>query len=201
MATPAKAVEPIAHLARLLGLTKTRFVIPAAPIQHVTYLRRKTESWFDVFERKPGRENEKELRRAAAAIAKLARDETVVHKVPQGKVAVVGMSQGGAVAITMFLAEEVRLAGLVLISTWLPLPTKWKKEELPAVNKKTPILMLHGGSDRVIPLSEAQTSAQQIRNLGRSVTFKSFAGEGHTLQGAIGSVAAELVRFFRSVLA
>lgn len=162
-------------------LPTTRFVLPKAPVVPVTYLKKKASSWFDIFQRLPGRENEKELRAAARGVARLVRLEKTNHGIDSDRVIVLGMSQGGAVALTFYLQEEIKVAGVIAAATWLPIPTKWKTTNIAKANALTKLLMLHGDRDDVIPIAEATKSMEQLRRFGREVRWIRYPRGGHTL--------------------
>lgn len=181
----------MAFFARI-HLPRTRFVFVKAPTQYVTYMRKRTSSWFNIDRRLPGFENVAELRSAAAGVSKIVRAELEKHQIPGNKVVVLGMSQGGAVALTFYLAEPTRVAGVIGTATWLPLPTKWERSALPADNAGTPCYIQHGTEDAVIPLAEASGSARKLKALGRSTKFKAYAGGGHALLERFSAVVTDI---------
>ncbi len=178
-------------------LPRTRFLFPRAPVADVTYYGKRAASWFNVFERKPGREDEQELRAAAAGIARLVREEKRLRNIPSERVIVLGMSQGGAVALTLYLAEEIKVGGVIGAATWLPIPTKWNKSNLAAANAGTNLLMQHGDRDDVIPVQEAIDSMRKVRSLGRNVRFIRYPRGGHTLAEEITKVAMDIIAFVK----
>ena len=63
--------------------------------------------------------------------------------VAPGKVLLAGFSQGGAIALHTGLRHSQRLAGILALSTYLPLGEALPDEGSPA-NKSAPIFMAHG---------------------------------------------------------
>lgn len=122
-----------------------------------------------------------ELRAAARGIARLVRLEKTNHGIDSSRVIILGMSQGGAVALTFYLQEEIKVAGVIAAATWLPIPTKWSAASLAKANAQTKLLMLHGDKDDVIPIAEATKSMEQLRGLGRNVQWIRYPRGGHTL--------------------
>lgn len=190
-------LRALAILSRV-SLPGTRFVFVRAPKKFVTYLNREATSWFDILQRRQGAENFNELRLAAAGIERIVRMETV----PTDKIVILGMSQGGAVALTFFLAEDMQIAGVIVASTWLPVPSVWSrvKETLPSDNIITPLFVLHGNRDTTILLAEANRSVRDLRALGRKVDYKVYQNGGHTLLNRIDAVVPDIIAKFKAMI-
>jgi len=181
-------------------LPLTRFIFVRAPRQRVNYIGKVLESWFQIEKRLAGRENVGELRAAAAGVSKIILAQKSLYNITDDKIVVLGMSQGGAVALTFYLAEKVRVAGVIGAATWLPLPTLWKKEALAAENDYTPCHLVHGRQDVVITAREAQSSRDILRRLGREVTYREYAGAGHSMVARFGAVVPDLVAKTKEML-
>jgi len=71
----------------------------------------------------------------------------VAQGIPSDRIVVAGFSQGGAVALLM-LRSDKKLAGVVGLSTYLPL----REEEgaISKANEGTPVLQAHGDQDPVV---------------------------------------------------
>lgn len=192
MGSTPEQLTPLAVFAKQ-ELPRTRFVFARAPKQHVNYIGRKLESWFNIDKRVAGRENVAELRAAAAGVSKIVLDQKRIYNFTDDKIVVLGMSQGGAVALTFYLAEKVRVAGVIGAATWLPLPTLWKAEALAAENDNTPVHIVHGRLDKVITTAEAKRSADILEGLGREVTYKEYAAAGHSMVKRFGVVVPDLI--------
>ena len=63
-----------------------------------------------------------------------------------------GFSQGGAVSLYSGLRYPERLAGLVVLSSYLPMRSTLDVERSPA-NAGLPIFMAHGADDPVLPIA------------------------------------------------
>ncbi len=99
-----------------------------------------------------------------------------------------GFSQGGAVALHAGLRERRRLAGLLALSTYLPLADTLTRERSDA-NRETPIFMAHGTDDPVVPLAAAEASRQRLVAAGYPIEWHTYAvghGVGHEEIRAIG---------------
>lgn len=69
--------------------------------------------------------------------------------IPSEHIFLAGFSQGGAVAYTTGLTHPEPLAGIIALSTYLPVP-KLVIEDLAGANRKTPIFAAHGTEDDVV---------------------------------------------------
>ena len=68
------------------------------------------------------------------------------------RIVLAGFSQGGAIALHTALRYAAPLAGVLALSTYLPLPHTLMAEASPA-NTALPVFMAHGTADSVIPLA------------------------------------------------
>lgn len=102
-------------------LQATRFILPLANRRCVTALGNVLlPAWFDVLSMDPhGREDETGVRDACQRVRDLIRLE-MERGVPPSSIALLGFSQGGAVALATALTSEVPLAGVVALSAYLP---------------------------------------------------------------------------------
>lgn len=76
----------------------------------------------------------------------------------------------------------MKFAGVIALSTWLPLHHRFPQELAQVDNKfKTPIVQCHGDSDPVVPLEWSKMTVQLLKTLGFSdVAFKTYQGLGHS---------------------
>jgi len=95
------------------------------------------------------------------------------------KIMLAGFSQGGAIALYTALRHADTLAGVIALSTYLPLAHELQ-DERSAANLKTPIFMAHGTADDVIDLQIAQTSRDKMTDMGYAVEWHSYP-MAHTL--------------------
>lgn len=152
-------------------LRTTRFVFPHAPRRPVTinggYVMR---AWYDVLDmdltRRP---DEAGIRSSAATLRGYVAQESE-RGVPTGRIVLAGFSQGGAVALHAAVRHPARIAGVLALSTYLPLPESTAQEAAPA-NRDTPMFMAHGEHDPVIPLQHAETSRDFLRRLGYRIEW------------------------------
>src|SRR5580765_957029 len=115
-----------------------RFVFPHAPVRPVTINNgMRMRAWYDIFQFGGGAEDEKGVRESEALLRKLIETET-----SKGikKIMLAGFSQGGAIVLQTGLRYPERLAGIMALSTYLPISTTLEKEKNQA-NQDLPVFM------------------------------------------------------------
>lgn len=151
-----------------------RFIFPHAPLRPVTVNAGYTmRAWYDILGADYNtREDEKGVRESEQAIYHLIENE---HNkgIPYNRIVLAGFSQGGAIALHAGLRFPQRLAGIMALSTYLPLASSFLPEANPA-NKNTPIFMAHGTQDPILPLQWGQISANFLKEAGHQVEFHSY---------------------------
>ena len=138
--------EPIVPELRLRS--PVRFVFPHAPLRRVTINGGMAmRAWYDIlgFDRH-AREDAAGIRASAAAVTQLI-DREVERGIPAERIVLAGFSQGGAVALHTALREPRPLAGVMALSTYLPLAPLLAAERS-AANAGIPIFMAHGTSTK-----------------------------------------------------
>ena len=164
-----------------LGLREApgiRFIFPHAPMMPVTinngYVMR---AWYDVT---PGdleggsrkKADEKGVRASQAAIGSLIARENQ-RGIAARDIVLAGFSQGGAIALQTGLRYPERLAGVMALSTYLPLADSLPAEASGA-NKDVPIFYSHGTYDPVIPFAMATASRGRLGALGYPVEWHEY---------------------------
>ena len=96
-----------------------------------------------------------------------------------GEFVVLGFSQGAM--MTMLLAAEHpdALDRGIALSGALPRPPRAASGEHP------PLFMAHGTNDRVVPVERGRAAHEALRGSGISVTFREYAGLGHSVSPAV----------------
>lgn len=165
--------DPIVPALRLPGGPEIRYVFPHAPIRPVTINGGvEMRAWYDIVSIQRGsREDEAGIRESAEAVAALIRREAE-RGIPAHRVVLAGFSQGGAVALHAGLRYPEKLAGIIALSTYLPL--RAAAAEFHAANRETSIFMAHGSLDPVVPAVLGDESAKFLAEAGYDVQFKSY---------------------------
>lgn len=184
--------EPIVPDLVRRGERAWRFIFPHAAPRPVTINGGVTmRAWYDIrgLDRK-AEEDEAGFRQSNEAVNELiARERT--RGISAQRIVLAGFSQGGAVALYSATRHPERLAGVMALSTYLPLAGRLRAERVPA-NDGTPIFMAHGLSDGVLPIALGLESRNLLLAAG-------FAVEWHQYPMAH-SVCAEEIAEIRTYL-
>lgn len=173
--------EPIVQAFDLGRLPAIRFIFPHAPLRAVTvnggYVMR---AWYDIVSSdfSQRREDAGGVRQSARQLEALIARENA-RGVADGNIVLAGFSQGGAIVLHAGLRHPRRLAGILALSTYVPLADTLAAEAHPA-NADVPIFMAHGRGDGVIPYEFGQRSEERLRSLGYPVEWHAYPAE-HTV--------------------
>ena len=151
-----------------------RFVFPHAPVRPVTINNGVSmRAWYDIvgFDL-TARQDEAGVR------ASINEVETLIARehgrgVPSERIVLAGFSQGGAIALAAGLRHAEKLAGVVALSTYMPIHTTFAPERS-AANADTPIFWGHGSADPVVILQRGIDSRDQLQSLGYTVDWHTY---------------------------
>lgn len=174
--------------------TAIRFVFPHAPAMPVTinggYVM---PAWYDILGADLNRrEDESGVRASQQAVEALVAREGERGIAPN-RIVLAGFSQGGAIALQTALRQSRALAGVMALSTYVPLAATLPTERNAASNA-VPILMAHGTHDPVIPLAMAKRSRDLLRSLGYDVQWHEYPMEHSVCPEEIAAIGAFLRR-------
>jgi phospholipase/carboxylesterase len=148
-----------------------RFVFPHAPVRPVTINNgMRMRAWYDIFQFGGGPEDEAGVRASQTLVENLIGKQAPI---PPRRIVVAGFSQGGAIALQTALRFSERLAGVLALSTYLPIAATLEKERSEA-NRDLPIFMAHGTRDDIIPLRRAEASKDFLVKCGYPVEWKTY---------------------------
>jgi len=148
-----------------------RFVFPHAPVRPVTINQgMRMRAWYDILQFGGGPEDEAGVRASQKLLEQMIAAE---KKRGIGKILLAGFSQGGAIALQTALRHPEPLAGLLALSTYLPLNATLETERS-AANRELPIFMAHGQYDEIIPPERAEQSRQRLEHLGYKVQWHTY---------------------------
>ena len=171
-----------------------RFVCPHAPMQAVTinggHVMR---AWYDIVSTDlVAREDASGVHRSARDIEALIAREKARGSVA-GRIVLAGFSQGGAIALHAGLRYLERLAGVMALSTYLPLSSTLAAERS-AANHETPILMAHGRQDPIVGLARASASRELLAGLGYAVEWHDYPMPHSVCAAEVADIGAWLQR-------
>jgi phospholipase/carboxylesterase len=177
-----------------------RFVFPHAPLRPVTINGGMTmRAWYDIrtFDR-DGPQDEAGIRESSLLLERLIERERQRGS-DYERIVVAGFSQGGAIALHAVSRFPRRLAGLMALSTWLPLAQSFREEvaeNVDAARRELPIFMAHGTFDPVLPIEFGRTSRAALQSAGFTVEWHEYP-MGHAV---CAEEIAALSRWLQAVL-
>jgi phospholipase/carboxylesterase len=148
-----------------------RFVFPHAPQRAVTINGgARMRAWYDIRDfdlanRADAQGVEESIVQVEALIAREAE-----RGVPASRLLLAGFSQGGAITLAAGLRRREPLAGLIGLSTYLPMHDR-AAQLLATQATAQPVFMAHGLQDPVVPYAAGEMSAARLRELGFAVDW------------------------------
>lgn len=163
--------EPVVEM---LDLPHIHFILPHAPYQKITMNNGyEMRAWYDLY----GLSKDSPQDSAGIEASRVEIEALISHAntldIPTHRIALAGFSQGGAIALHTALRHKSTLAGVLALSTYLPLkhslPTQKSVE-----NQSIPIFMAHGVADEVIRIETALNSRQQLLDNGYAIEWHEY---------------------------
>jgi phospholipase/carboxylesterase len=170
-----------------------RYIFPHAPMMPVTinggYVMR---AWYDISDVALRREDETGVRASQKNVeALLAREKS--RGIAANRMVLAGFSQGGAIALHTGLRHGERLAGIMALSTYVPLADTLALEANPA-NREVPIFMAHGTADPTIPFALARASRDLLLRQGYAPEWHEYRMQHAVCPQEIADIGAWLAR-------
>jgi phospholipase/carboxylesterase len=155
-----------------------RFVFPHAPVRPVTINGGVSmRAWYDITTLdRDGPQDEAGIRESSAMLEGLIVREQE-RGVPGDRIVLAGFSQGGAIAAHAALRCRNRLAGLMALSTYLPLRDSLQREVFSANDvqpRDLPIFMAHGRFDPMLPMALGEHSRDLLTDAGYEVEWHDY---------------------------
>ena len=152
-----------------------RFIFPHAPVRAVTINGgARMRAWYDI--RDVDLANRADHEGVSDSVAQV--DALIARETGRGiaanRILLAGFSQGGAVTLAAGLARAQPLAGLIALSTYLPMPMVQAQTMLQPNAASQPVFMAHGQFDPVVPYAGGEMSATALRTLGFDVQWQRY---------------------------
>jgi len=143
-----------------------RYVFPHAPRIPVTINGGMVmRAWYDISDTDLSNRADEDGVRGSAGILEGLIEGELEKGLPSTRILLAGFSQGGAIALHTGLRYDKPLAGVMALSTYLPLEQS-VAAELQEANRNIPIFFAHGSQDPVIPLALSEHSRHVLASLG-----------------------------------
>jgi len=185
--------EPIVPELRLPASLPVRFIFPHAPQRPVTINGgMRMRAWYDILQLGGGPEDEAGIRASQGSLEGLIATQ-VRSGIPHNRIVLAGFSQGGAIVLQTALRQREKLAGVMALSTYLPLSQTLAKEHS-VENSGLPIFMAHGLFDNMIGIDRAALSRDALLALGYAVEWHEYPMAHSVCPQEIADIAAFLLR-------
>jgi phospholipase/carboxylesterase len=188
--------EPIVPELQLPDDLPLRFVFPHAPIRPVTinggmHMR----AWYDIISLdSEGRADADGVRESTAILEALIARE-IERGVPAKKIVIAGFSMGGAIAMHTALHTGHRLAGLMALSTYLPIPGDVEASD---GSRDLPVFAAHGTFDPMVLHQWGKASADSLAAAGFAVEWHDYPMQHAVCAEEIQDIRAWFLRVFGS---
>ena len=166
--------EPVVPIVQPDSGRAVRFVFPHAPIRPVTInAGMQMRAWYDLIAAtRDAPEDEAGIRASAVGIEALIQRERD-SGIATNQIMLAGFSQGGAMALFTALRYAEKLAGVLALSTYVPI-AHMVAAEISEANIGMPIFMAHGQSDDVVSFNFARRSRQRLNQMGYEVEWHEY---------------------------
>jgi phospholipase/carboxylesterase len=170
-----------------------RYIFPHAPMMPVSinggYVMR---AWYDISDAAIRREDDTGVRASQRLVeGLLAREKS--RGIAASRIVLAGFSQGGAIALQAGLRHGERLAGIMALSTYVPLADTLAAEANPA-NRSVPIFMAHGTADPMIAYARAQASRDLLLLQAYAVEWHEYRMQHSVCPQEVADLGAWLAR-------
>lgn len=153
-----------------------RFVFPHAPLRAVTINNgMRMRAWYDIRNFSTDELAGGERADSAGVLESVAQVEALIARegrrgVAPNRLILTGFSQGGAVTLAVGLRRAQPLAGLMALSSYLPMAPQARTDMHSGADAQ-PLFMAHGIQDPVVPFAAGERSAALLRELGFAVDW------------------------------
>ena len=153
---------PIVEQLQLPSDYAIRFIFPNAPLRPITINQGyQMPGWYDISSLSIVEQEDEAGIRESSAILKQLCESQEASGIDAGRIVVAGFSQGGAIALHCGCRYPRPLAGIMALSTYLPLPDTLA-DEISETAAETAIFMAHGRQDDVVAYDHAKQSLAQL---------------------------------------
>lgn len=165
---------PIVEQLQLPSHYAIRFIFPHAPLRPITINQGyQMPGWYDISSMSIIEQEDEAGIRESSAILKELCEEQEAAGISSQRIVLAGFSQGGAIALHCGCRYPKPLAGIMALSTYLPLPDTLA-DEISESAGETPIFMAHGRQDNVVAYDYGKQSMEQLQGFDIDVHWHEY---------------------------
>jgi phospholipase/carboxylesterase len=188
--------DDLAPLCEQLKIPQCRFVLPDAPLSLPGYPEG-AYAWYD-FQAHDHKEIEKSREYLFKVMNRFSDDPNLRPTPEKTKkstpLVLMGFSQGGVMAMEAGLNYKGKVAGIISMSGYMPDPLATLTKSQAAF--ETPILLVHGTEDPVVPVEGSRHAAESLRQTGYKPVLKEFPMAHQITEESL----QEVSRFLRQII-
>jgi len=155
---------PIVDQLQLPSHYAIRFIFPHAPLRPITINQGyQMPGWYDVSSLSIVEQEDEAGIKESSAILKQLCESQEADGITSDRIIVAGFSQGGAIALHCGCRYPRPLAGIMALSTYLPLPQSLS-DEISSIATEIPVFMAHGRQDDVVAYEYGKKSMEQLES-------------------------------------
>jgi len=183
--------QPVADMFKVdPELAHVKWILPHSPVRSVqANMGMEMPSWFDIYSFGLNTEEDEEGMIKSAHLINQVITSEIDADINANRIVLGGFSQGGTMSLMSGLTGERKLAGLAVLSGWLPLRNKFKSMASPTASS-IPIFWGHGSVDPLVKSQYSKASTDfLVQQLGtplaklgdvKGLSYHVYEDVGHT---------------------
>lgn len=190
--------EDLAPLCEELQLPGCRFVLPDAPL-HLPGYPQGAYAWYDfqTYNRNEFVQSRDYLFKVMDRFAndpnlRPAPGKEKTHK----PIIIMGFSQGGVMSLEAGINYKGKVAAIISMSGYMPDP--WDTLTKAQVPLDTPILLVHGTGDEVVPVEGSRKAVKALKDAGYNPILREFPMGHQITEESLGAVRDFLLPFTKA---
>ena len=190
--------EPVVPALSLGAERPLRFVFPHAPVRPVTVNGGvPMRAWFDIISAsRDAAEDQQGIWQSVAAVAELVQREKE-RGIAGDRILMAGFSQGGAIALITALTHDEKLAGIIALSTFLPIADE-VGTKLSAANRGIEVFMGHGVHDSMVSFRYGRNSRRKLTDFGARVSWHEYPMDHGVMPDEVADIRQFLNRIVKT---
>ena len=165
---------PIIDQLQLPSHYAIRFIFPNAPLRPITINQGyQMPGWYDISSLSiVDQEDEAGIKESSEILKQLCEAQEA-EGIESGRIIVAGFSQGGAIALHCGCRYPRPLAGIMALSTYMPLPDQLA-EEISETSTELSLFMAHGRQDDVVAYEYGKQSMELLESYNIEVLWHEY---------------------------